>query len=50
MDFVKLVETRLSVDEITDLVKSPKCGAVSVFVGTTRDNCDGFQVSFQQTL
>lgn len=45
MDFIKLVNERMSIDEISELVKSPKCGAVSLFVGTTRDNCDGFKVA-----
>lgn len=45
MDFVRLVDSRLSVEEIVDLVKSPKCGAVSMFIGTTRDNCDGLKVA-----
>ncbi|XP_054258289.1 molybdopterin synthase catalytic subunit-like [Macrosteles quadrilineatus] len=45
MDFVKLLEDRLNIDEISELVKSPKCGAVSLFIGTTRDNCDGYKVA-----
>lgn len=38
MNFVKLVSSKLSVEEISDLVSSPSCGAISLFVGTTRDN------------
>ncbi|KAL1115069.1 hypothetical protein AAG570_007100 [Ranatra chinensis] len=38
MNRIKLVEDALDVGEIVESVKSPKCGAVSVFVGTTRDN------------
>lgn len=38
MDSVKLVNSKLSVEEISDLVASPSCGAISLFVGTTRDN------------
>ncbi|KAK3766002.1 hypothetical protein RRG08_002245 [Elysia crispata] len=44
MDFVDVVEEKLKVDEIIDSVSSPSCGAVSVFVGTTRDNFDGKEV------
>uniref|UniRef100_A0A1B6GK04 Molybdopterin synthase catalytic subunit n=1 Tax=Cuerna arida TaxID=1464854 RepID=A0A1B6GK04_9HEMI len=45
MDYIRLVESRLSVDEISELVKSPKCGAISLFIGTTRDNFDGLKVT-----
>ncbi|XP_059475300.1 molybdopterin synthase catalytic subunit isoform X1 [Neocloeon triangulifer] len=38
MDTVKLTHDKLSVDEATTVVTSPKCGAISLFVGTTRDN------------
>lgn len=41
MDHIKLTQEVLSVDEVTRLVTDPGCGAVSLFVGTTRDN---FQV------
>ncbi|RUS73086.1 hypothetical protein EGW08_019147 [Elysia chlorotica] len=41
MDIVDVVETELKTNEIIDSVSSPSCGAVSVFVGTTRDNFDG---------
>lgn len=44
MDFIGLVDSKLNIEEIVDSVKSPKCGAVSVFMGTTRDNCDGLKV------
>uniref|UniRef100_A0A1B6CZU6 Molybdopterin synthase catalytic subunit n=1 Tax=Clastoptera arizonana TaxID=38151 RepID=A0A1B6CZU6_9HEMI len=45
MDFVKLVDTRISIEDITELVKSSRCGAVSLFIGTTRDNCNGLEVA-----
>ncbi|KAJ8924411.1 hypothetical protein NQ315_007207 [Exocentrus adspersus] len=35
---LKFTKEKLSVEELTDLVTSPSCGAVSVFIGTTRDN------------
>ena len=45
MNFVKLVNSKLNVDEISNLVSSPSCGAISLFVGTTRDNFENKQVS-----
>lgn len=45
MDHLKLTPDKLSVDEITDLVTDDRCGAVSVFIGTTRDNFEGKKVS-----
>lgn len=39
-----LTHDKLSLDRINDLVKSPKCGAISMFIGTTRDNFDGKDV------
>lgn len=41
MDYLKLTHEKLPVDKITEQVISPKCGAVSVFIGTTRDNFEG---------
>lgn len=41
MNYLKLTDDKLSVEAISDLVSSPKCGAISVFMGTTRDNFDG---------
>jgi len=46
MDYLKLTEESLSVDSILKLVSSEKCGAVSMFVGTTRDNFEGKKVWF----
>ncbi|KAK9877310.1 hypothetical protein WA026_017702 [Henosepilachna vigintioctopunctata] len=37
MDYLKFTREKLSVEAVTDLVISPSCGAVSVFIGTTRD-------------
>lgn len=45
MDHLKLTVDKLSVDEITDLVTDDRCGAISVFIGTTRDNFEGKKVS-----
>lgn len=41
MNFLKISNEKLSVDAITDLVIAEKCGAVSLFLGTTRDNFEG---------
>lgn len=40
-DFVDVVENKLSVEDITARATSPTSGAISLFVGTTRDNFDG---------
>lgn len=32
-DFIKLQSEKLSVDEVSELVISPYCGAVSLFIG-----------------
>ncbi|XP_047033471.1 molybdopterin synthase catalytic subunit-like isoform X1 [Helicoverpa zea] len=44
MDHLKLTFDKLSVDEIAELVTDDKCGAVSLFIGTTRDNFEGKKV------
>jgi molybdopterin synthase catalytic subunit len=44
MDFIKLTEDHLSVEDVCKLVSSEKCGAVSMFVGMTRDNFEGKEV------
>lgn len=41
MDFIKIIHEKLSVEEVTELVTAPNCGAISLFVGTTRDNFEG---------
>ena len=43
-DIVKLQQEELNVGHIIDLVTAPNCGAVSSFVGTTRDNFDNKKV------
>jgi len=45
MNFVKLMNSKLNIDEISNLVSSPSCGAICLFVGTTRDNFENKQVS-----
>lgn len=44
MDHLKLTYDKLSVEEVSDLVIDDRCGAVSIFAGTTRDNFDGKKV------
>ena len=35
---------KLNLQELVDLVTSPICGAISTFIGTTRDNFEGKKV------
>ncbi|XP_005091783.1 molybdopterin synthase catalytic subunit [Aplysia californica] len=44
MDIVDVTEKKLSVDTITELVSDDTCGAVSLFIGTTRNNFDNKEV------
>ncbi|CAL9682008.1 unnamed protein product [Knipowitschia caucasica] len=37
-DIFQLCSDSLSIQEVIDATKSPKCGAVSVFLGTTRED------------
>uniref|UniRef100_A0A8D8TXZ5 Molybdopterin synthase catalytic subunit n=2 Tax=Cacopsylla melanoneura TaxID=428564 RepID=A0A8D8TXZ5_9HEMI len=43
-DYLSIIPEKLGVEEISNLVKSPSCGAISMFIGTTRDNFDGLKV------
>ncbi|XP_052506118.1 molybdopterin synthase catalytic subunit-like [Budorcas taxicolor] len=43
-DTVKFTPEKLSVDEVSQLVISPLCGAISLLVGTTRNNFKGKKV------
>lgn len=44
MDIIKLTHDKLSVDEALEAVTASNCGAVSLFVGTTRDNFENKEV------
>ena len=44
MDHVRLSSDKLDVSEIYNSATSDDCGAVSLFVGTTRDNFNGKKV------
>lgn len=37
-DFVHLQAAKLNISDIFEMVVSPNCGAVSSFIGTTRDS------------
>lgn len=45
-DFVRLEQKVLNIGEIVNLIISPKCGAISTFIGTTRDNFENKKVFF----
>lgn len=49
MDHLKLTMDALSVEKISDLVFDPSCGAVSIFVGTTRDTFEDKKVCMLDT-
>lgn len=46
MDTVNLTETKLNLDSIYYQVLTNYTGAVSLFVGTTRDNFEGKKVKW----
>ncbi|PIO25138.1 hypothetical protein AB205_0191220 [Aquarana catesbeiana] len=43
-DFIRVSSGKLSADEVSELVVSPSCGAVSLFLGTTRNHFEGKKV------
>lgn len=43
-DFIKLQREKLNVTDIINLVVFPNCGAVSNFIGITRDNFENKKV------
>ncbi|XP_004703679.1 molybdopterin synthase catalytic subunit [Echinops telfairi] len=43
-DTIEFTAKRLSIDEVSQLVASPSCGAISLFVGTTRNHFEGKRV------
>uniref|UniRef100_G3MR74 Molybdopterin synthase catalytic subunit n=1 Tax=Amblyomma maculatum TaxID=34609 RepID=G3MR74_AMBMU len=45
MDYVELTPAKLDVETVLSKVGSPDCGAISVFLGTTRNHFEGKQVS-----
>ncbi|KAK6180489.1 hypothetical protein SNE40_012635 [Patella caerulea] len=45
MDHVDIIEDVIKVEKLVDLVTSPSYGAITTFIGTTRDNFDGKNVT-----
>jgi len=45
MNYLKLTTDKLDINLVNDLVSHESCGAVSLFVGTTRDNFEEKTVS-----
>lgn len=43
-DFIKLTNEKLSSDAVSSLITCPSCGAISMFIGTTRNNFEGKKV------
>lgn len=41
MNYLNISEEKLSVEHVSELVSSPECGAISMFLGTTRNNFEG---------
>lgn len=44
MDYIEITDEILDVNKISHMVTDPSCGAISIFVGITRDNFDGKKV------
>lgn len=45
MNFIELTQQKLDINKISELVTDECCGAVSLFVGTTRDNFEEKKVN-----
>lgn len=45
-NFVRLQQEDLNITEIIDLVTFPNCGAISNFIGITRDNFENKKVKY----
>lgn len=44
MNYVELSPSKLDLEQVLSKVGSPDCGAISIFLGTTRDNFQGKKV------
>ncbi|KAG7322951.1 hypothetical protein KOW79_014297 [Hemibagrus wyckioides] len=44
LDLIKLTTDKLSTDAVTESVTCSSCGAISLFIGTTRDHFEGKKV------
>lgn len=47
MNFIHLTEEKLDINAISERVADESCGAISLFVGTTRDHFDDKKVGDQ---
>lgn len=45
-DFLGLQTSKLDINHLFEIVISPECGAVSSFIGTTRNNFEDKKVTF----
>lgn len=45
-DYLGLQTSKLDINSIFDTVVSPECGAVSTFIGTTRNNFEDKKVKY----
>jgi len=50
MDVIRLVDSKVDLEEVVQSVSSSECGATSLFIGTTRDNFEGKSVSNYHTI
>ena len=48
-DFIGLESSKLNINDIIEIVISANCGAVSSFIGTTRDNFEDKKVWINKT-
>ena len=49
MNYLKLTREKIDVEVLSDLVSDETCGAISLFVGTTRNNFEDKKVSHYVT-
>lgn len=49
-DFVGLQSSQLNINDIIQIVVSPNCGAVSTFIGMTRDNFEEKKVGLIKNI
>lgn len=46
MDYVKITHDKLDINAINELICDAECGAISFFVGTTRNNFESKKVCY----
>lgn len=47
MDIIQLSQEPIDINGLIEQVSSPNCGAISTFIGTTRDNFENKKVSLK---